>query len=156
MIIDIELINNLTTEIVTRHNKIKSVYESIETPEHYDSFRAMCDNHLVYCNTWIERIKPKFKKLQRKRNRLYEKFYVAAKYSIDEINEMISQYESAVQAQAEELKMLHQIETRCSLEHNIAIEYQDKQYKKARKEDKKKPIGFVVSKPKKTRKKKDE
>ena len=60
-----------------------------------------------------------------------------------------------VEQQKEEIKMLQQLENRCRLEHEIAIEYQDKQYEKAKKSDaKRKPIGFVI--PKKKRKKKNE
>lgn len=157
MKIDSTLINRLVTETITRFNTIKKVFESIETPEHYDAFRNMCETHLVFCNTWIDRTKPKVQFIQRKQTKLYNRLYNAAKYTIDEINGMIGQYDAMIERQAEEMRILGQIETRCRLEHQIAIEYQEKQLNKAKKEDKKKkPIGFVTSKPKKQRKKKDE
>jgi hypothetical protein len=50
-------------------------------------------------------------------------------------------YDKAV----EEAKLKAQLEERCRLEHEIAIEYREAQYEKERKEDKKPPVGFKTS-----------
>lgn len=155
MVVDNKFALDMISKIMSNFDKINKVYDSIETPEQFDSWCNLCNAHLQYCNVWLKRIKPKLMFIPRESVALYNKIHNAAEYTVNEIQDSIYTYNTMVEQQKEEIKMLQQLENRCRLEHEIAIEYQDKQYEKAKKSDaKRKPIGFVI--PKKKRKKKNE
>lgn len=155
MVVDNKFALDMTSKMMSNLEYMKKVYETIETPEQWESFTNLCNNHLQYCNVWLKRIEPKLKFIPRQSVKIYKRLYSTAEYTVNEIQNIIYSYNTAMEQQMEELKQLQMLEKRCRIEHEIAIEYQEMQTEKAKKSDaKKKPIGFVI--PKKKRKKKNE
>lgn len=139
-------LNQLKNKVMTSWRYIERVFDGgIEDYDQFQSFNNMCANHVLMCNKWCERLKPRLRWIQYNRMKMYLDFREVCAYTVEEINDTISSWQSMYDKAMEEAKMKAQLEERCRLEHEIALEYRDAQYEKERKADQKPFVGFRTS-----------
>ena len=149
--------NDLKTKVITSGRYLERIYESgIETPDQFQAFCKMCENHVDMCNTYCKKYKPLLSFLPTKQTQMYNTFRLGCEWSVDIINAMLKMWQSNYEVAVEEAKYRQQLEDRVRLEHEIAIEYAEDQYERNRKTDNKNVIGFksTQSKKRKTNKRK--
>ena len=147
-------LNELKSKVIASGRYLEQVYETgFDTPEQFQSFLNMCENHVNMCNVYCKRYKPFLWFIPTKYTALYRTFRNGCSWSVDIINALIQTWRSAYETDAEEAKMKAQLEERIRLEHEISIEYAEAQYEKNHKTDNKSVIGFksTIEKPKKKR-----
>lgn len=139
-------LNQLKSKVMTSWRYIGKVYDGgIEDYDQFQSYCNMCATHALMCNRWLERIKPRFGWIQYNRMKTYKELREVCNFTVDELYNTISSWQTMYDKAVEEAKLKAQLEERCRLEHEIAIEYREAQYEKERKEDKKPPVGFKTS-----------
>lgn len=147
MIISNELdrtdLNTVKDYIMKSYRFCKRIYNAgITTTDQFQSFTQLCQNHLDNCNFWCHKFKPKVELIQRKRTALYKDLHYACKYTVENINDMLKEWQATLDKQLEDNAIAAQIEMRARIEHELAIEYKDAMTEKARSE--RRPIGFNV------------
>lgn len=115
-----------------------------ETYDQFQAFNQMCANHVDMCNTWLKRVKPRLGVIQYKRWKLYKDLRSCCGFTVDCMNGWLEQWQTGYEKAVEESKFKQQLEERCRLEHEIAIEYQKVVYENHRSEDRKPYCGFKI------------
>lgn len=153
--------NQLKDKVMTSIRYITEVYEGgLENCDQFESFAKMCENYVDMCNKLCERLKPTLRWVQYRKMKLYKEFHDMCSDTVTDINGFVSDWKCMYDKAVEDAKWKAQLEERCRIEHEIAIEYRKKEEERLRKEEDKRPrIGFKTSyntPKKKGRKKKTE
>lgn len=139
-------LNQLKTKVMTSWRFIEQVFEGgIEDYDQFQSFNNMCANHVLMCNKWCERLRPRLRWIQYNRMKTYLEFRELCAYTVNEINDTVSSWQTMYDKAMNEAKLKAQHEERCRLEHEITLEYRNIQYEKERNADKKPFVGFRTS-----------
>ena len=149
-------VNNMKSYLTAAYEKIENVFNSIEEPAHYDVFYKMCQNIINYCNFWSVELKPKYydtifrNALFKKQSDLYDIFTISALDIVEKMNNLIDIYTTAEEEMKAKIKMAEDIEERMRIEKHVADKLKEEEQKTINK--KCKPIGFVTTKKKITKK----
>ena len=109
------------TEIMNSFRFCKRVYEGgIETPEQFDSFTNLCQNHVDKCNMICKKLKPKLYLLQWKKAKNFANFRDTCAYTIEQLQSMISEIQSGYDKMAEIEELRETMETKAFIEYEIA------------------------------------
>jgi hypothetical protein len=143
-------VNNVRQSLVEAYNKIEKVFESIETPEHYEAFHNMCECLLNICNVWAEKLRPRIPCLQQEKAHLFDLFSSTATNVVNRMNTLIDLYTTTEQQHAEYMQKYAETEERLRMEREIVEKLNKEKEEEIKKESK--PIGFIIGQTKKKRK----
>lgn len=149
-------VNNMKSYLTAAYEKIESIFNSIEEPSHYDAFYNMCQNIINYCNFWSLKLRPKYygtvfaNNVLKTQTYLYDTFTLSALDIVEKMNYLIDTYTTAEEEMNSKIKMAEDIEERMRIEKHIADKLRDEELDDVKK--KSKPIGFLTTKKKMTRK----
>lgn len=148
-------VNKIKDYVMMSLRFCEQVYEGgFDSYEQFQAFNQMCANHVDMCNTWCKRVKPRLGRLNCKRWKLYMDLRNCCAYTVECMNGWLADWQGMYDKTMEELKFKQQLEERCRLEHQIAIEIKDAVYEADRAADRKPYCGFktgAMEKPKKKR-----
>ena len=140
-------VNEIKSYIMASYRFCKKVFDGgFETPEQFDTFTKLCENHLKNCNHFCRHYKPMFGILQPKQHRIYKDILFTCSYTVEEINDMFGSYKMIQEKQAEKDNFMEQIELRARIEHELAIEYRELEIQKQKELSQKRQIGYNLNK----------
>ena len=151
-------LNELKSRVMNSWRYIERVFDGgIEDYEQFQVFTTLCENYLDLCNHWCRCVKPRFGWIQYEQMLMYRDLYSTCLFTVGEVNNLLSSWQSMYDAATEEAKQKAQLEERLRFEHAVSISLRDEQAEIDKKKSKTKPIGFRITPPKKKyRKKKSE
>ena len=149
--------NELKCKVMDSWRYLVRVFESgIEDHDQFQTYTNMCQNYVDLCNGWCSRVKPMFGWLQYNQMKMYKDLYYTCAFTVSNVNELLATWNTMYEEAVEESKLKAQLEERLRFEHELALEFRDKQYDLDKEKSKTSPIGFKYQEPKKKRRKKKE
>ena len=134
-------LNDMKSYIMNSFHYIKKVYNGgIESFSQFNTFSELCQNHVNNCNILCKSIKPTVMYIQFNKTNRYKELRELCAYTVDEIKDMILEWQESYQKHLKELEVINQIETRARIEHKIAIELKESELERFKNE--RNPIGF--------------
>ena len=133
------------TEIMNSFRFCKRVYEGgIETPEQFDSFTNLCQNHVDKCNMICKKLKPKFSLLQWKKAKNFINFKETCAYTISEIQIMINEIQSGYDKLEEIEELRETMAIKARIEYEIANELKEVEIERQADIRESRQIGFSL------------
>lgn len=134
-------------EIMNAYRYCEKIYNGgLDSYEQFQSFINLCQNFVNICNFNSKNIKPKLGILQPNKWAAYKDVQYTCKFAVDKLNDMISSWQVSYDKSLEDCEMIKQIETRVRIEHQVAIEYREKELEKQKNQLKDRPIGYNINK----------
>ena len=139
-------VNSYKTEIMQGFRFCQRVYEGgIETPEQFDVFTNLCENHVNNCNAICKKIKPKLGIIQYKKYMQYKDFRYTCAYTVNYLNNILSSIQAEYDKAKEIAELQEQLEIKSRIEFELAMEFKEIEQQRQIERRKTKPIGFNVS-----------
>lgn len=149
-----QFVNDLKTQLKVRIDCITKVYKSIETEDHYDAFINMTGTHLEFCNHYLRILKREIISLRPIKNyRLFIDYKQYAQYTLNVIQNMISEYGETLKEALKEQENYETTYKRLATEYKISNDLNDERFKELCKNDHKTITGFCINKKQKNKKK---
>lgn len=149
-----QFVNDLKTQLKVRIDCITKVYESVETEDHYDAFINMTGTHLNFCNYYLKILKRNIISLRPIKNyRLFIDYKQYAQYTLNVIQNMISEYGEVLKEALKEQENYEATYKRLATEYKISNDLNDERFKELCKNDHKTITGFCINKKTKHKKK---
>lgn len=149
-----QFVNDLKTQLKIRIDLITKVYESVETEDHYDAFINMTGTHLNFCNYYLRILKRNIISLRPIKNyRLFIDYKQYAQYTLNVIQNMISEYGEVLKEALKEQENYEATYKRLATEYKIFNDLNDERFKELCKNDHKTITGFCINKKTKHKKK---
>ena len=139
-------VNTLKIYIMSSYQYCKKVYNGIESHEHFQTWLQLCYAHLNNCNYWINKLKPVITFIPSRKCKLYKDIRYTCEFTIDSLQDFITEYNTAYEKQLEDIEIAKQIETRARIEHELAIEYREFELERQKELIKTRPIGYNINK----------
>ena len=139
-------VNTLKIYIMSSYQYCKKVYNSIESHEHFKTWLQLCYAHLNNCNYWVDKLKPAIMFIPSLKCKLYKDIRYTCEFTIDSLQDLITEYNTAYEKQLEDLELSKQIEMRARIEHELAIEYREAELEKQKELIKTRHIGYNINK----------
>ena len=134
-------------EIMNAYRYCEKVYNGgLDSYEQFQSFINLCQNFVDICNFNSENIKPVLGILQPNKWAAYKDVQYTCKFVVDKLNDMINSWQASYDKSLEDCEMIKQMETRARIEHQVAIEYREKELENQRNRLKARPIGYNINK----------
>lgn len=145
-----QFVNDLKTQLKVRLDLITKVYEGIETEDHYDAFINMTGTHLEFCNHYLRILKRDIISLRPiKSIRLYNDYKMYAQHTLNIIQNMISEYGTALKDALKDQEDYETTYKRIATEYKISNDLNDARFKELIKNDHKTIVGFGINNTKK-------
>lgn len=139
-------VNTLKIYIMSSYRYCKKVYNSIKSHEHFQTWLQLCYAHLNNCNYWIDKLKPVITFIPSQKCKLYKDIRYTCEFTINSLQDFITEYNTAYEKQLEDMEIAKQIETRARIEHELAIEYREAELEKQKELIKTRHIGYNINK----------
>lgn len=133
--------------VMESYRYCEKVYNGgIDSYEQFQTFINLCQNFVNICNFYSKNIKPTLGLLQTNKWAAYKDFQYVCTFAVDKLNDMIRSWQASYDKSLEECEMIKQMETRARIDHEIAIEYREKELEKQKNQLKTRPIGYNINK----------
>lgn len=135
-------LNAIKTNVINGYRYCQSVYNGgIASVEQFNTFKHLCHNLVDSCNFWCNTVKPVFGWLQYNKMKQYNELYFLCDNIVRSMGNMIAEFQTMLDKQAEEAEAITLIEKRVRAEHAIALELRENQLQIA----KSNPIGYCIT-----------
>lgn len=118
----------------------------IESYEQFQSFTNLCQNFVDNCNFMCKKLKPALSILQPRKYKVYKDFNYVCGFAVNKLNGMLKEWQAGYDKSLEDAEMMKQMEARARIDHEIAIEYREKELTKEKTRLKQRPIGYNINK----------
>ena len=139
-------LNKLKDHLLSGVNYCKIVYNGgLETAAQFYTFKALCQNYVDFCNYWCNSMKPALGWLQYNKMKQHNEFYNMCELAVLELKNMIAEFQSILDKQAEEAETMAMLEARARVEHAVAVELRDADHKNRLELSRVHPIGYCIN-----------
>ena len=140
---DKRTVSSYKTEIMQGFRFCQKVYEGgIETPEQFDVFTNLCENHVNNCNAICKKIKPILGILQYKKYIEYKDFRYTCAYTVGTLNQILNSIQAEYDKAKEIAELQEQLEIKSRIEFELALEFKELEQARQIEKRKSKKIGF--------------
>ena len=141
----IEQLTKYKTAVMVSFRYCKRIYEGgIETPEQFETFTNLCQNHVEVCNALCRKLKPKLPWLQWEKAKNFSNFRDTCAYTIEQLQSMISEIQSGYDKMAEIEELRETMTIKAQIEYEIANELKELEINRQSEIRESRNIGFTL------------